>query len=136
MIAWFGRRGIYYGWVIVAVMFVTLFISPGVAALSAELILRIGWRETMWWFGIAAMVVLIPINLLFHRHSAERIGLVPDGPSTRPATRTAPVKAGATIGDAVRTPAFWLLSLAVTMTGVCTMTTSHGSNLIAQANYG
>ena len=29
LIAWFGRRGIYYGWVIVAVMFVTLFISLG-----------------------------------------------------------------------------------------------------------
>ena len=27
--AWFGRRGIYYGWVIVAVMFVTLFVSNG-----------------------------------------------------------------------------------------------------------
>lgn len=136
MIAWFGRRGIYYGWVIVAVMFVTLFISLGVAALSAELILCIGWRETMWWFGIAAMVVLIPINLLFHRHSAERIGLVPDGPSTRPATRTAPVKDGATIGDAVRTPAFWLLSLAVTMTGVCTMTVVvHQTRLLVDMGY-
>jgi len=110
--------------------------SLGVAALSAELILRIGWRETMWWFGIGAMVVLIPINLLFHRHSAERIGLVPDGPSTRPATRTAPVKDGATIGDAVRTPAFWLLSLAVTMTGVCTMTmVVHQTRLLVDMGY-
>ena len=108
----------------------------GVATLSAEMILRIGWRETMWWFGIGAMVVLIPINLLFHRHSAERIGLVPDGPSTRPATRTAPVKDGATIGDAVRTPAFWLLSLAVTMTGVCTMTmVVHQTRLLVDMGY-
>jgi MFS family permease len=110
--------------------------SLGVAALSAELILRIGWRETLWWFGIGAMVVLIPINLVFHRHSAERIGLVPDGPSTRPATRTAPVKDGATIGDAVRTPAFWLLSLAVTMTGVCTMTmVVHQTRLLVDMGY-
>ena len=29
LIAWFGRRGVYYGWVVVAVMFVTLFISLG-----------------------------------------------------------------------------------------------------------
>jgi len=28
-IGWFGRRGIYYGWVIVAVTFVTLFVSTG-----------------------------------------------------------------------------------------------------------
>ena len=26
LIGWFGRRGIYYGWVIVAVTFLTLFI--------------------------------------------------------------------------------------------------------------
>jgi len=107
-----------------------------VAALSAELILRIGWRETMWWFGIAAMVVLIPINLVFHRHSAERVGLVPDGLSARPATRTEPVKAGATIGDAVRTPAFWLLSLSVTMIGLCTMTmVVHQTRLLVDIGY-
>ena len=29
LIGWFGARGIYYGWVIVAVMFVTLFMSLG-----------------------------------------------------------------------------------------------------------
>jgi MFS family permease len=94
--------------------------SLGVAALSAELILHIGWRETMWWFGIVSMVVLIPLNLLFH-HSAEHVGLAPDGPSAQPAARSTPVKAGATVGEAVRTPAFWLLALAVTMTGTCNM---------------
>ena len=29
LVSWFQRRGIYYGWVIVAVMFVTLFVSLG-----------------------------------------------------------------------------------------------------------
>ena len=29
LIAWFHQRGIYYGWVIVAVMFITLFVSLG-----------------------------------------------------------------------------------------------------------
>jgi len=95
--------------------------SLGIATLSAELIVHIGWRETMWWFGFGAMVVLIPINLLFHRHSAEHVGLVPDGPSARPAARTAPVEAVATIGDALRTPAFWLLAASVTMIGLCNM---------------
>ena len=95
--------------------------SLGVATLSAELIVHIGWRETMWWFGIAAMVVLIPLNLLFHRHSAEHFGLTPDGPSAQPAARNAPARSSATVGEAVRTPAFWLLALAVTMTGTCNM---------------
>ena len=95
--------------------------SLAVATLSAELIVHIGWRETMWWFGIAAMVVLIPINLLFHRHSAEHVGLAPDGSSARATARTAQPKAGATIGDAVRASDFWLLALAVTMLGTSNM---------------
>jgi MFS family permease len=92
-----------------------------IAALSAELIVQIGWRHTLWWFGIAAMVLLIPINLAFHRHSAERFGLARDGPSPRATARTAARKSDPTIRDAVRRPDFWLLALAVTMTGTSTM---------------
>ena len=96
--------------------------SLAVAALSAELIVHIGWRDTMWWFGIATMVLLIPINVVFHRHSAERIGLPRDGSSiTSTVARTASAGAGATVGEAVRTRAFWLLALAVAMTGTCNM---------------
>ena len=110
--------------------------SLGVAALSAELIQHVGWRETMWWFGIAAMVVLIPLNILFHRHSAEHIGLTPDGPSAQPAARSAPARTGATVGDAVRTPAFWLLALAVSMTGLCNMTiVVHQTRMLVDIGY-
>jgi len=110
--------------------------SLGVAALSAELILRMGWRETMWWFGIAAMVVLIPINVLFHRHSAESVGLLPDGLSARPAAGTASVKAGASIGGALRTRAFWLLLLAVTTTGMCNMiVVVHQTRMLVDMGY-
>src|SRR5687767_3727898 len=94
--------------------------SLGIAALSAELIVHIGWRETLWWVGIVAMAVLIPINVMFHRHSAERVGLIPDGPSTSAPTRARPTT-GTTINNAMRTRHFWLLALAVTMTGTCTM---------------
>lgn len=112
--------------------------SLGIATLSAELIVHIGWRETMWWFGFAAMVVLIPINLLFHRHSAEHVGLVPDGPSTRSAARTtAPAKAVSNIGDAVRTPTFWLLGLSVTMIGLCNMiVVVHQTRMLVDMGYG
>ncbi len=95
--------------------------SLAVATLSAELIVRIGWRETMWWFGLAAMVVLIPLNLLFHRHSAESVGLAPDGPSAQPAARITSAEVGTSVRGAVRTPVFWLLAVAVAMTGLCNM---------------
>jgi MFS family permease len=111
--------------------------SLGVATLSSELILHIGWRETMWWFGIAAMVVLIPLNLLFHHHSADHAGLDLDGPSTQTTERTAPIKASTTIGEAVRHPAFWLLALAVTMTGTCNMIiVVHQTRLLMDMGYG
>jgi MFS family permease len=110
--------------------------SLGVATLSAELIVSIGWRETMWWFGIAAMVMLIPLNLFFHRHSAEHVGLAPDGLSPSSTARTTPPRAGSTIGNAVRTPTFWLLSLSVTMTGLCNMTVVvHQTRLLVDMGY-
>jgi MFS family permease len=111
--------------------------SLAVAAVSAELILSIGWRETMWWFGVASMVLLIPINILFHRHSAEHVGLTRDGPSARPAAATAPPQAGATLGNAVRTRVFWLLAMAVTMTGLCNMIiVVHQTRLLVDIGYG
>jgi MFS family permease len=111
--------------------------SLGIATVSAEMIVHIGWRETMWWFGFAAMVVLIPINLLFHRHSAEHVGLTPDGPSARPAARTVTVTAVATIGGAVRTPAFWLLAFSVTMIGLCNMVVVvHQTRMLVDMGYG
>jgi MFS family permease len=91
----------------------------------------------MWWFGLVSMVALIPINILFHRHSAEHVGLTPDGPSARPAARTAPPIAGATLGNAVRTRVFWLLALAVTMTGLCNMIiVVHQTRLLVDIGYG
>jgi MFS family permease len=111
--------------------------SLGVAALSAELIVHVGWRESMWWFGIASMVVLIPINVAFHRHSAERVGLARDSLSAQGAVRAPSAKPGATINDAVRSRHFWLLALAVTMTGVCTMTiVVHQTRMLVDMGYG
>ncbi|MBM3344279.1 MAG: MFS transporter [Betaproteobacteria bacterium] len=115
--------------------------SLGIAAVSAELIGRIGWRETLWWFGLVSMVLLIPLNLLFHRHSAEHVGLAADGPTAPPATlpgaRTARANSGMGISAAMRTRAFWLLALAVTMTGICNMIlVVHQTRMLVDMGYG
>ena len=111
--------------------------SLAVAAISAELIVQIGWRETMWWFGIAAMVVLIPLNLLFHRHSAERVGLAPDGQTVRPAAHARSSHGSSSIAQAVRAGDFWLLALAVTMTGTCNMIiVVHQTRMLVDMGYG
>jgi MFS family permease len=110
--------------------------SLAVAGLSAELIVHVGWREAMWWFGIVAMVVLIPITLVFHRHSAERVGLLRDGASAQAAARSALADAGTSISAAVRARHFWLLALAVSMTGVCTMTiVLHQTRMLVDMGY-
>ncbi len=116
---WFvRRRGLASAVSLAGVGLGSLAISAG----SAALILRIGWRDTLWYFGIASIVLLIPINLIFHRHSAERVGLLPDGlPKTADTPHAAPVH-NTSIRAALLMPAFWLLSLAVTMIGLCTMT--------------
>jgi MFS family permease len=86
---------------------------------------------------MAAMVVLIPINLVFHRHSAARVGLAPDGRSARGGPRSAHADAGTAIGDAIRSRDFWLLALAVAMTGVCTMTiVVHQTRMLVDMGYG
>ena len=110
--------------------------SLAVATVSAELIVQIGWRDTMWWFGIFSMAVLIPLNILFHRHSADHVGLTRDGPSARPPVRTARPQADATVRTAVRTSAFWLLAMAVTTTGLCNMIiVVHQTRLLVDIGY-
>jgi MFS family permease len=110
--------------------------SLAVAAISAELIGRVGWRETLWWFGVAAMVLLLPLNLLFHRHSAEHVGLAPDGIAPRPSAQAASAQPGATLAEAMRTRAFWLLALAVTATGLCNMViVVHQTRMLADMGY-
>ncbi|HEX7929070.1 MAG TPA: MFS transporter, partial [bacterium] len=75
-----------------------------------------------FYFGILSAVVLFPLNLLFHRASAADVGLLPDGVASTPnAAPAAPVN-DAPVWAALKTPAFWLLSLAVTMIGFCSMT--------------
>ena len=111
--------------------------SLAVAALSAELIAHLGWRAALWWFGVGSMAVLIPITVVFHRHSAERVGLVRDGAPVRDAAATAPAMQGAPVGDAVRARHFWLLALSVTMIGVCTMTiVVHQTRMLVDMGYG
>ena len=110
--------------------------SLAIAALSAEMIVHIGWRDTLWWFGIGAMAVLIPLNVVFHRHSAEHVGLQPDGAPVTAAARSAHPRAGTSIRAAVRARHFWLLALAVTTTGTCTMViVVHQTRMLVDMGY-
>jgi MFS family permease len=115
---WFlRRRGLASALALAGVGVGSLVVSTA----SAEFIQRIGWRDTLWYFGIAAAAVLIPLNLIFHRPSAAHVGLLPDGVASSAETPPAAAVHNTPVRVALQSPAFWLMSLAVTMIGFCSM---------------
>jgi MFS family permease len=102
-----------------------------VLPVMVALIARYGWRETFELLGIGALVLLLPLSLLF-RHRPEDYGEVPDGfpsaaspvvPHSSSARPHVAGDAGMTGGQAVRTPTFWLLTLAFTIHTAAVITT-------------
>ena len=49
------------------------------APIVGFLVSTAGWRETWRMMGIAVLVIMIPLILLFVRRQPEDIGLLPDG---------------------------------------------------------
>ena len=96
--------------------------SLAIAAGSAELIQAIGWRATLWHYGIASMAVLIPVNLILHRDSAQSLGLHPDGRQPGGGKAAHPPDSHMTVRAALINRNFWWLFAAVTMIGLVTMT--------------
>ncbi len=90
---------------------------------AASLIVWLGWRQTWLVFGLATMVLVVAPALLIMRRSPEEMGLMPDGAQSAAASPgvddsqqkpAAPRQYGDpdatwTRGEAMRTPAFWLI---------------------------
>jgi MFS family permease len=83
--------------------------APGIAwALQTY-----GWRATAFVSGLVALVVGLGLSGALHRRP-EDLGQMVDGRAPQPRPAEAPTTAarehGATLGEAVRTRAFWLLA--------------------------
>ena len=108
-----------------------LFIAPAVGLLVVE----IGWRPIAFASGVAALALVVPLALFVHR-SPESRGMLPDGerlPDSTPGTRLtgspvrrnvghggpaptlhpAPGQLDFTAREAMKTPTYWILVLAV-----------------------
>ncbi len=102
-----------------------------IAPVMGLLVYEIGWRNAAFISGAVILAVVLPLTFLVYRSPEER-GLLPDGdkPATeppasaqmpRPAARAAPVFRASpgepdfTAREAMRTPTYWLLVLAVGM---------------------
>ncbi len=80
-----------------------------------------GWRPAWVTLGIAIVVVIPLVSILFVRRSPEDMGLAPDGavaPVAGKAAAPAVVEVDWTVGQALRTPALWMVLTAVGLLGV------------------
>lgn len=119
---WFSRRrGI-------ALSLTALGFSLSMAVhppLAQWLIDRVGWRESWLWLAVLTWALLVPMIVLLIQNRPEDLGLAPDGDAAtgHDALRRDAVDAGLTLGEALRTPAFWIIavglsSLSMLVTGM------------------
>jgi MFS family permease len=110
---WFSRRlslamGVYA--VVMSIGFMAAFPAVGAA------VLKNGWRTAWAAVGLALVVVLAPVFALLVRSTPEASGIPMDGGASR--EREAEPRKAATLGEALRTPAFWVFALASSAYGL------------------
>lgn len=106
-------------------------------SIAAERLLEIwSWRTIFLAFGAMTLVVLVPLILVFHRTSPEAIGLHPDGLSTAPPKKEHTGLERGGFWWVLGTSRFWLLFVAVGMTGFGGMTmVVHQTRLLVDMGY-
>jgi MFS family permease len=98
-------------------------------------VLTIGWRETYVVFGIAVVVLIVPMSLWLVRESPEAMGLTPDG--LPPAGRTGEVLVERTaLADALQTTPFWQLAGGLFCCGFSmSLLSAHGVPMLTDHGY-
>jgi MFS family permease len=83
--------------------------------LGQWLIDQLGWRAAWFWLGILTWLLLVPVLALLLESKPENLGLQPDGDAEGGGSQATRGQAdvGLTIGQAVRTPAFWIIALSL-----------------------
>ncbi len=110
---WFyRRRGIALGILGIGFSLGGLVVVP----LMRLVIDQIGWNGAFIFSGIAIVGVFVPIGLLLVRNNPADVGAVPDGGVlTKDEPHDIGALTGLTLGQALSTPLFWVLALAVTL---------------------
>ena len=111
---WFQKRltwamGVYS--VAMSVGFMLAF--PAVGAL----VMASGWRAAWSVIGVFLLAVLVPVGWVFTRSTPDEIGEEIDGEASAERARGA-TTGGATLGDALVSPAFWVFAIASSMYGL------------------
>lgn len=113
--SWFVRkRGLATGF-LGASLAIGGAIVPPLLSLGIQ---HFGWRTTAVLSGLVILSTVVPSSFVFRR-SPESMGLLPDGDGNsaradeRPTSISPPSQAEYTVGEALRTPAFWMLTIAI-----------------------
>ena len=112
---WFvRRRSSAIGWSNVVSRFGALMLVPATAWAVADAPGRIGWQMTALVLGISILVLALPLASAI-RNDPRDYGEEPDGGAAQAegaggSGHTAPAQVELTAADALRTPAFWLIS--------------------------
>jgi MFS family permease len=114
---WFTRkRGRAMGLTLAGIGFGGLAMPP----LASFLIEEFGWRVAFGTLGSMVLLIVFTAVLAVVRSRPEDMGLLPDGDPVNPAERTeasnhespeAALPAGLSLGESIRTGAFWILCL-------------------------
>jgi MFS family permease len=92
--------------------FMGAFSSTFTYPLAGLLIARYGWRDALVVLGAVQLLVALPLHALVVRRHPEDIGLLPDGAA---AAGAAAPESGVSTGVAMRSAAFWLLTVAIAL---------------------
>jgi MFS family permease len=101
---WFRRRAA------LAMAIFTVLLSFGFSIpmfAVGELVKQYGWRAAWDAVGYSLLLGLVPLGLLLARSSPESMGVAPDEPDLKEGQHAA-----VRLRDAVRTRAFWIISMA------------------------
>ncbi|MGB2666567.1 MAG: MFS transporter [Candidatus Acidiferrum sp.] len=104
---WFDRqRGLALS-VMMLGMGAGAIVMPSIAQ---RLVAMFGWRLSYSIFGLAVLLIPLPMLVAFLKERPESMGLLPDGAAEGPVSRPIVVNAnGLTLREAANTSAFWII---------------------------
>ena len=145
---WFlRRRATAVAWANVGNRLGALMLIPAIAWAVDPDADRLGWRITASIMGGIVLSLAVPLYLVI-RNRPEEYGQYPDGrpipeeqtPTGTPATQSSPTDgqaAGLTVREALRTPAFWLVSFGHAFTVALLVTlSSHLALMLTDEEFG
>jgi len=100
-----------------------LMIGPPIGGLFVPIVGAVysawGWRDAILAFGISTGAIGIPLSLLLY-NTPQQKGLLPDGdvPGSDEEGSAGAAAVGMTVREALRSRAFWILSIALSIEGM------------------